>query len=161
MSGPAFVIDGVLAGMSHPPYGGTLRGFLRSLEEEGIGAIVSLTDHGPDAAELEEEGFEHLRLPVRDFSAPTAKQIDRFVAFVRRSRRKTGKAVAVHCGSGLGRTGTMLACFLVAEGRSPAQALTEVRSKRPGSVETKEQEKAVRDYSARLARRRERRRRKK
>jgi len=161
VSGPAFVIDGVLAGMSRPPYGGALRGFLRSREGEGIGAIVSLTDYGSDAAELEEEGFEHLRLPVRDFSAPTAEQIARFVAFVRRFRRETGKAVAVHCGSGLGRTGTMLACFLVAEGRSPAQAVTEVRRRRPGSIETEEQEHAVRGYSARLARRRKKRKKKK
>ena len=157
MSGPAFVVDGVLAGMCRPPYDKALKGFLGSLKRKGIGAIVSLTDHGPDASEIEGEGFEHLRLAVRDFSAPAARQIDRFVAFTRRFNRKTGEAVAVHCGSGLGRTGTMLACFLVAEGRSPAQAIGEVRRKRPGSVETEAQEKAVQNYSARLARRRKKR----
>ena len=157
MSGPAFVVDGVLAGMSRPPHGGALKGFLRGLKEKGVGAIVSLTDHGSESAELEEQGFGHLKLPVRDFSAPTAKQIDLFVAFTRRFNRKTGEAVAVHCGSGLGRTGTMLACFLVAEGRSPAQAIEEVRRRRPGSVETEAQEKAVQNYSERLVRRRKKR----
>ena len=160
MRGPEFVVKGVLAGMGRPPYGRELKGFFRSLEEKGIGAIVSLTEDAPDAADLDAEGLESLRLPVRDFSPPTAKQIDRFVAFVRRFCGKTGKAVAVHCGSGLGRTGTMLACFLVAEGRTPSQALSEVRRRRPGSVETDGQEKAVRDYSARLARRRKKRRKK-
>ncbi len=157
MSGPGFVIDGVLAGMSRPPYGERLKEFLRSLKDNDIGAIVSLVDSTPQSSALQEEGLEHLRLPVRDFSAPTARQVDRFVAFVRRFHGKTGKAVAVHCGSGLGRTGTMLACFLVAEGRSAAQAIREVRSRRPGSIETEAQENAVHRYSTRLARRRKKR----
>jgi atypical dual specificity phosphatase len=59
--------------------------------------------------------------------------------------------VAVHCGGGLGRTGTLLACYLVsAEGLPADAAIARVRAARPGSVETEDQEQAVRRYAERL-----------
>lgn len=54
------------------------------------------------------------------------------------------QAVAVHCALGFGRTGTMLACYLVKErGLTAGDAIAEIRRLRPGSIETYEQEKAV------------------
>lgn len=48
---------------------------------------------------------------------------------------------------GRGRTGTMLACYLVAkEGYSAVDAITETRKRRPHSIETRTQEKAVHDF---------------
>ena len=60
-----------------------------------------------------------------------------------------GESVVVHCAAGYGRTGTMLACYLVHKGYGPTEAINEVRRKRPGSIETKEQENAIYEYSAR------------
>lgn len=54
------------------------------------------------------------------------------------------QAVGVHCALGFGRTGTMLACYLVKErGLAAGDAIAEIRRLRPGSIETYEQEKAV------------------
>ncbi|VFV42042.1 dual specificity protein [Lynx pardinus] len=54
------------------------------------------------------------------------------------------EAVGVHCALGFGRTGTMLACYLVKErGLAAGDAIAEIRRLRPGSIETYEQEKAV------------------
>lgn len=54
------------------------------------------------------------------------------------------QAVGVHCALGFGRTGTMLACYLVKErGLAAGDAIAEIRHLRPGSIETHEQEKAV------------------
>jgi hypothetical protein len=56
-----------------------------------------------------------------------------------------GEAAAVHCGGGLGRTGTVLACYLleIDEGLGPEEAVRRVRALRPGSVQTPAQLAAI------------------
>jgi atypical dual specificity phosphatase len=58
--------------------------------------------------------------------------------------------VAVHCGAGLGRTGTVVAAYFVTRGMGPREAVAKVRDLRPGSVETAEQERAIEAYARRL-----------
>lgn len=54
------------------------------------------------------------------------------------------QGVAVHCMHGHGRTGTMLACYLVKTHKiSGVDAIKKIREMRKGSIETQEQEKAV------------------
>ena len=57
-----------------------------------------------------------------------------------------GKPVGVSCGSGFGRTGTVLACYLVSTGLNVSEAIKAVRQKRAGSIETPEQENAIKDF---------------
>jgi len=123
------------------------------LKAAGVGAVVSLTMRPLPERLLREHGLDYLHLPVPNFSPPLPSQIDRFVEFCRRSARD-GRAVAVHCLAGCGRTGVMLACYLVWRGKSPEEALRIVRERRPCSVETPEQEQAVFEFAARLAARR-------
>ncbi len=150
-----FVIEGVLAGCSRPfVKSGGESDDLETLKARGIAGIVSLTPTPLDCDAVALAGFEYLHLPVPDFAAPGTRDVKRLVEFVRRIRDGGRGAVAVHCGSGLGRTGTMLACFLVSEGRSARGAIAEVRRLRPGSVETDEQEAAVRAWERHISPRR-------
>ncbi|MBM4049232.1 MAG: protein phosphatase [Planctomycetes bacterium] len=119
------------------------------LKDNGIEALVSLTETALRKSLVEEFGFEYLHVPVNDFTAPSLEQVEKFVAFVKRMR-DAKKKVAVHCGAGLGRTGTMLSCYLVSKGYTAQDSIARVRKVRPGSVETREQEALVKDYERRL-----------
>ncbi|XP_074520089.1 protein tyrosine phosphatase domain-containing protein 1 isoform X2 [Halichoeres trimaculatus] len=56
--------------------------------------------------------------------------------------------LAVHCHAGLGRTGVLLACYLVFTSRMNAdQAILFVRAKRPNSIQTRGQLLCVREFA--------------
>jgi atypical dual specificity phosphatase len=84
-----------------------------------------------------------------DYSTPTHEQIEKIVHFIEK-RLQHNEPVVVHCRAGYGRTGTLLACYLVSRGMSASQAMAEVRRARPGSIEMRDQERAVHEYARRL-----------
>lgn len=144
-----WVIPGVLAGMSmpflHPERrlrgGGSLNEFddeLSSLAEVGIGGVVSLLNIPSDIAIYGEAGFKFSCLPIPDGQPPFVEQVARFVLFVD-DCRSAGKAVAVHCEAGCGRTGTMLCAYLISKGAVPEDALKRIRIVEPSAVETRAQ----------------------
>lgn len=140
-----WLIENEIAGMGKPY---DLRKALEALKDLGIGAIVSLTESPLQEALINEFGFEYRHLPIPDFCAPDPDQIDEFVRFVNAMKRKK-QAVVAHCLAGRGRTGTMLACYLVSKGHDAKEAIAEVRRVRAGAVETGIQEKAIEYYARR------------
>ncbi len=135
----SWLIEGEIAGMAKPA--SSVYDF-EFLKDKGFEAIVSLTEFPLSEVLIDEFGFSVKHIPVRDFEAPTLEQIENFVVFAEKARSE-GKKLVVHCDAGIGRTGTMLACYLVSKGFSAADAIEEVRTKRPGSLETIEQEEVV------------------
>lgn len=97
---------------------------------------------------MREFGFDYLHLPVEDFTAPDLNQIERAMEFILH-QNSLGHAVLVHCQAGIGRTGTILACFLVTQGMEPNPAIQTVRDLRPGSLEVYTQEYAVHQFARR------------
>ena len=69
-------------------------------------------------------------------------------------RRITNKApVMVHCLAGLGRTGTVLASYLVKYQKMSAdEAIQKVREERPGSIQSYPQEEIIFRFSKSLQR---------
>ena len=119
---------------------------LSRLAREGVGLCVNLHERALEPAWLLDHGLVELHLPVPDFTAPSPEVLSEAVAAIDRSL-SDGRAVAVNCGAGLGRTGTVVACWLVRQGRSPEDAIALVRERRPGSIETAEQERAVHEFA--------------
>jgi atypical dual specificity phosphatase len=139
-------VDDRLAGMPSPGYGPVLQANLEFLAAEGVDLLVSLTEDGVGAGTVGAHGMRWLHLPVQDFTAPT---IDQFVAFTAATRAALdrGETVGVHCGAGLGRTGTMLAAYFVTTGMTADAAIARVRDRRPGSIETASQERAIEQFA--------------
>lgn len=143
----SFLLPGILAGSSRPgDYGGTLPEHLTFLHDQGIRGVISLTEDSLPRAALAEAGLDYLHLPVIDFEPPSHEQLVSGVAFID-DHRERGDAVLVHCRAGIGRTGTMLAAYLVSRGAPPDEAMAQVRALRPGSIETIGQEEAIRLYA--------------
>ena len=59
---------------------------------------------------VESEGFEYIRLPIRDHSWPTAESIDTFISFVK-SIDPDQAWLHFHCMGGRGRTGVMMMIY--------------------------------------------------
>lgn len=135
----SWIVEGRVGGMARP-----WPNDLPWLKSHGVTAIVSLTESRPDLP-----GFVVLRMPVVDMTSPTVEQLHAAVGFMREVVAKGG-AVVAHCTAGMGRTGTILAAYLVAEGVPVEEALYRVREIRPGSVETPDQEDALAAYAESL-----------
>jgi atypical dual specificity phosphatase len=148
----SFIVQGKLAGMERPGSHGKLRDDLEFLRMNNIHAIVSLTETPLEKAFIEEFGFKYMHLPIPDFTPPSGEQIERFLRFYHEMEAE-GHGTLVHCGAGMGRTGTMLACALVEKGMGAEPAIDKVRTERPYSIETEEQEEAIRAFAALLAKR--------
>ncbi|XP_031565985.1 dual specificity protein phosphatase 23-like [Actinia tenebrosa] len=133
--------EGKLAGLAYP----SSKSDIQYLMSQGIQHLITLTE-SPLSSTIDIDGFVNLKfshIPVVDLTPPTLDQIKEFLKIVEQTNSK-GEAVAVHCQYGKGRVGTMLACYLVETKRLCAKdAIATVRSKRPGSIETVEQEKVI------------------
>ena len=144
-----WVIDNVLAGCSRPGVGrdADVDRDLSALRRHGIGALLTLTETGLPRGALERHGIRGLHLPVDDFHAPTTTQMLDALAFLD-DARAAGTAVAVHCLAGQGRTGTVLAAYLIRGGLSSEQAINEVRTICPGAIESSPQTAALAGWAA-------------
>jgi atypical dual specificity phosphatase len=118
------------------------------LRRQGLQVLLSLTEDPPRRDWVNEAGLLMYHEPLEDMEPPTQEQLDRCVSAVRKGI--TGElGVAVHCGAGLGRTGVVLAAYLVTTGMSASSAITKVRKLRPHSIETDEQAEAVEWFARR------------
>lgn len=161
MRGFYWLIEDALAGCARP--GGTRRSDITGedegaraaldsdlawLREQGIGAVLSMTETPLAADALARRGLDSLHLPVVDMTAPTPEQFDHALRFIDWQRVR-GMPVVVHCKMGQGRTGVVLAAYLVRAGATPAQALARVRGVCPGAVSSPEQERALDAFALR------------
>jgi len=120
-------------------------GWLRGRD---IGAVLSLTETPLVEEVIARHGLDVLHLPVPDMTAPLPEQFQRALTFID-WQRALGRAVAVHCLVGQGRTATILAAYLIRGGTEPGDAIDRLRAICPGAIGSPEQERALHAFAAR------------
>lgn len=149
----SWILEGSLAASRGP----ASRRDLIFLKMRDIASVIRMEEQTISAEALE---LRDLYEPVPDFTAPTLEQIERMVRWIEQEIETWERPVVVTCQAGLGRTGTVLACYFVYCGYTPEAAINLIRTLRPGSIESPDQKDAVTRFSELLkSRERERRRR--
>jgi protein-tyrosine phosphatase len=127
---------------------------IRELKKKGITNVVCLVEEHElpfrNVKEYEEilskYGIELKHFPIKDFYAPSLEYLIKIIKYID-EKIKENKKVLVHCYGGLGRTGTIVASFLVYYKKiSAEEAINYVRRIRPGSVESYYQEEIVKRF---------------
>ena len=84
---------------------------------------------------------------VKDYGVPTLEVLDNIVDYINIKITKEKKPLVVHCAAGKGRTGTILAAYLLKQDNiSSKDAIKKIRRLRPGSIQSKVQEEILHEY---------------
>lgn len=121
------------------------------LRSERIGAILSVFERPLEDGDLARYKLRYLWQPTDDWTAPP--DLGAACAFIDQSRA-AGTGTLVHCLAGLGRTGTVLAAYLIHTGMCDSAEAARQWVRRdydPGAVQSAEQYIALEDF-ARLRR---------
>lgn len=139
--GFCWIVPGKLAGCAEPGVTHALAYDLDLLARMGVTRLITLTEKDMDQDALAVHGLRNVHLPIFDREAPSLRQT---YMLLRRMQAlmDEGQIVAVHCKAGIGRTGTVLAAWMIREGGiSASSALERLRKINPAYVQTEVQER--------------------
>ena len=147
--------DGNLAIMAAPRSLERLDAAILTWKNDGIDCVVSLVENSEmpglieaEAALCQEFGIAFQSFPIRDKSIPPS--LEDFVGLVRRvaDEISLGRAVAIHCRAGIGRSATLAACVLIWLGVNAEVALDMIAEARGIEVpETEAQRQWILKFS--------------
>jgi len=133
----SWIIENKLAGSAIP----TSIDEVQWAIEQGVKSIVTIREDPLDDDWVKDVNYLHVS--SNDMGVPEFADLTFAVDFIHR-RITNNEPVMVHCLAGMGRTGTILACYLIKYQKMSANEATEkVREKRPGSIQSYPQEEII------------------
>lgn len=112
-------------------------------KEEGIRSAVNLSEHPWPDGWMRSTGIECFHFPIIDMSVPSEDQVRKILEIINDQK----DPLMIHCAAGIGRTGTLIALYLVDRGMECRSAIELVRQKRNGSIQTTAQEGIIHDWA--------------
>ncbi len=141
-TGFAWVEKGRVAGSGYP----ASRAQVEWLARSGIRSILTLTEEPLPSEWTKGLGVTTGHVAMEDHEPPSLDSLNRGVDFIV-GQLSQGRPVAVHCLAGEGRTGCVLAAYLIRTKNVGAkEAMETLRKVKPGFVEER-QEEAVYEYA--------------
>ncbi len=124
---------------------------LNTIKESGVEVILNLCVECGDLHEVERAaGFNVYWLPVSDAYTPELDELDDALEWLN-AHVESGKRVLVHCRFGVGRSGSIIAAYLLKRGFSLEHVL-ETMKKTPATPTSREQRKLIFEYAKKLGR---------
>jgi atypical dual specificity phosphatase len=138
----SWITEGNLAGSGLP----ITQEEFKWVVDKGIKSIVTVREVPLPSKWFDGTDIDYLHLMVEDYGAPSMEVMDEAVNYIDKKIR-SGKPVMVHCAAGKGRTGAVLAAYMIKkENLTAEQAIEKIRIMRPGSVQSITQETALSMY---------------
>ena len=133
----SWLIENKLAGSGIP----TSIDEVKWVIKQGVKSIDTIREESLDESWIKDVNYLHVL--SNDMSVPEFDDLVHAVDFIH-SRITNNEPVLVHCLAGMGRTGVILACYLVKYQKMSANEATEkVREERPGSIQSYPQEEII------------------
>ena len=142
----SWLIENKLAGSGIP----TSIDEVQWMIKQGVKSIITIREEPLDESWVKDVNYLHIL--SNDMSVPEFDDLIYAVDFIHR-RITNNEPVLVHCLAGMGRTGVILACYLIKYQKMSASEATEkIREERPGSIQSYPQEEIIFRFSKSLQR---------
>ena len=133
----SWIIEEKLAGSAIP----TSKEEIDWIKQEGVKSIVTIREEPLEDEWIKDVNYLHVH--SNDMGIPEFSDLVNSVDFINQ-RITNDEPVMVHCLAGLGRTGTILACYLIKyEDMTADDAIEKVRRERHGSIQSFSQEEII------------------
>ncbi len=144
--GFVWIEEGRLAATPAPGFSNPIETDLTLLQAAGITTLITLTEQDFPQALLARHGLRNVHFPIAEQNAPATDAATQLVAHMNELLNE-GEVLAVHSHASLGRTGTILAAYMVKEqGLSAQAALSQIRRFNQQFVQTGEQEDFLMEF---------------